>query len=361
MRLTIRICLLAMAAALMITLWARPKPLDDQLLALQVQQLTPHYREEVLALPAELQAMMLAYSDDSILLAKAQIALERYPGIAPPVFLTFGMSPDFQDVLKRYGEDVILPIHYFVEHEVFTLELMRSMSETARTVLGALRSWWHDDEGPGGQREGALNPEERGWYAIQFIDAEGYGLLAQFVMTPDGKVAWLQTERVLDALNQFFAGGISRLETRWRQDREVGAGDVAWAAVDVAVGVGAFKLLRMSRVPAVAGRPLSLSQRSAVLGAGLWRGSVVGVRVAKYGAPAILAYVALRHPSVINSLLGSLAAKLGVPVPVAQWLGWTILLVPVIFVFQLLLGPIARLLSGIAWMLRRSHKALAKG
>ena len=356
----LRVSLLAMLCALLITILARPKPLDEQLVELQVAQRMPHYAQQLAGQPAAIQALLLAYDSDPILLAKAQLALTRYPLLAPPIFQTFGMHPTFQDVLRRYGEDVVLPIHYFLTEEIFTLEVMRSLSETTRSVLDALRVWEDEDAEVAGRAGGRLSAEERAWYAIQFLDEEGYGFIAQFVLTPDGTVAWLQTERFLDAVNRFFASGLTGLETRWRRDQSVTMSDFGWAAVDVAVGVGAFKLLRMGRSAGVAGRSLSVSQRSAVMGAGLWRGTVIGTRIVKYGAPAVLAYMAVRHPSVINSLLGNLAEKLGLPVALVQWLGWTVVLLPVLLVLRFLLGPMAWLTIKTSQLLRWGHRALVQ-
>ena len=359
MKVFARIILLSMLGALLIAVLTRPKPLDEQLLHLQVVELMPQYARDVEAQPAQVQALLLAYADDPVLLGKARIALTRYPEIARPVFEAFGMNPSFRDVLRRYGEDVVLPIQYFLTQEVFTLELMRSMSDTARSVMGTLRGWWSDELQQKEETRGSLSAEERGWYAIQFIETEGYGFIGQFVLTPDGRVGWLQTERVLEALNRFFAGGLTGLESKWRRDQSVNLGDIGWAAVDVAVGVGAFKLLRMGR-GASAGRSLSVSQRSAIVGAGLWRGSVVGARIAKYGAPALLAYMAVRHPSVINSLLAATAEKLGLPVALVQWIGWSLLLLPLVFVLRFLLGPLAWAAVNMGRLLHWGHRSLVK-
>src|SRR5690606_26410503 len=107
-------------------------------------------------------------------LAKARLALLRYPDMARPIFLMLGESQDFQAVLRRYGEDVTLPIHFFLTHEVFTLELMRGLSETAQSALSAVRRMWNGNETASATSSGALTTEERGRYAVQFIKAEGY-------------------------------------------------------------------------------------------------------------------------------------------------------------------------------------------
>lgn len=343
--------LLAFLGALLITSLGRPRPLEDHLVHLQVKQVLPQHAAALSAEPAELQALFLAYADDPILVAKARLALMRYPDLARPVLLTYGASQLFQDVLRAYGEDVMLPVHYFQTHEIFTLELMRSMSDTARSALNAVRGLWADSPAPQDAASGALSREERGWYALHFLEAEGYQFLGQFVIAPDGEVGWVQTERILEGINRFFAGGLKGLETKFRRDEAIGAGDVGWAAVDAFIGVSAFKLLRMGRV-GTSGAALTFSERSAAVGAGLWRGSAMGARLVKYGAPAVLAYVAIRHPSVINAMLGTVAERLGLPVALVQIIGWTLVLIPFILILRFLLAPVVWILTAALRVLR---------
>jgi len=357
MRYLIPAGLIALLAALLITLQYRPEPLEERLVHLQVEQALPQYAEALAGEPPELQALFLIYADDPLLLAKARSALLRYPGMARPIFLAYGDDPDFQEILRRYGEDVVLPIHYFMVNEVLTLEWMRSLSETARSAMHTVQEWWPGTRPAEPLAREALTRDERGRYAIHFVQEEGYDFLGQFVLSAEGEVAWVQTERVLEGLNRFFAGGLKGLETRYRRGQPIAAGDVGWAALDIAVGVGAFKLLRMGRAGAAGGRSLTFSERSAALGAGLWRTSAIGVRMVKYGAPAVLAYMAVRHPSVINSLLAAAAEKLGVPVPVAQVVGWTLVLLPVVLLLRLLIAPLAALLAALVRLLRWADRA----
>src|SRR3546814_13275742 len=77
--------------------------------------------------------------------------------------------------------------------------------------------------------------------------------------------------------NSFFAGGLKGLETKLRRDEPIVAGDVGWAALDVAIGVGALKVLRMGKTGVAGGRSLTFSQRSAALGSGLWRTSAIEI------------------------------------------------------------------------------------
>lgn len=344
--------LFAFLGALLITSLYKPTPLEAQLVHLQVEQVLPEMANELTAEPAELQAIFLVYADDPVLLAKARLALLRYPDMAKPIFLAFEDSQEFRNVLRRYGEDVILPIHYFRTHEIFTLELMRGVSETTRSALSALQRLWNDNGAARNRADGALTSDERGRYAVQFLKEEGYDFLGQFVVDPKGDVAWVQTERVLEGINSFFAGGVKGLETKLRRDEAIAVGDVGWATLDVAIGVGALKVLRLGKTGAAGGRSLTVSQRYAALGSGLWRGSVIGTRLVKYGAPAVLVYIAIRHPSVINSLLGSVAETLGLPVGLVQVVGWTLVLLPILLLLRLVVGPLAWVLAGIASLLR---------
>jgi hypothetical protein len=356
-------CVLALLAALAIARLYPPEPLEAKLVHLQLAEAAPDVADQLAAESAEIQALFLSYAHDPVLIAKARLALLRYPEKIRPIFLMLGETREFQDALRKYGEDITLPIHYFVHHEVATLELLRSLSESAQSALDAVRRLW-DGNAPtqAGQigQTGALSPEARGRYAVHFVLAEGYDFLGQFVISPAGDVGWVQTERILEGLNNFFVGGIKGLETKLRREESIEAGDVAWAAVDVALGVTALKVLRLGKAGLAAGRPLTFSERTAALGSGLWRGSVVGLRLVKYGAPAVMAYIAIRHPSVINSMLGSAAETLGLPVALVQVVGWTLVLLPVMLLLRFLLGPLARMGVGLAGILRWLDRSLRR-
>src|SRR5690606_3451480 len=180
---------LALLTALLVTALSPPRPLEAQLMSLQVRQVLPEMAEELEREPAALQALLLSYAEDPVLRAKARVALLRYPEMARPILLAFGDDPSFQDVLRRYGEDVLLPIHYFMNNDVLTLALMHRFSDTARSTMDALRGLWGEEtltREP--VAEGALTSEVRAAYAIQFIAAEGHDFLGQFVTNVRGEV-----------------------------------------------------------------------------------------------------------------------------------------------------------------------------
>lgn len=345
---------LAVCVALLVAGLFAPRSLDARIIQVQLEQASPELASELAPEPLDLQALFLAYADDPVLLVKARLALLRHGALARPVLRELGDTPGFQQALRSYGEDIVLPVHYFMENEIATLALMRNLGEASRAALATLRQLW----GSAAAEEAAsapLDARERGLYAVHFLNAEGYDFLGQFVQGADGTVRWVQTERVLEGLNQLLASGIRGIETRYHRDEPIDAMAIGHAALDVAVGITAFKVLRMGRVAApVAGTTQSLAtaQRSVVLGAGLWRGSVVAQRLLKYGAPAVLAYMAVRHPSLINALFGSVAETLGLPVRWVQVVGWTLVLLPVFWALSFLLVPLAWVLGGAGRFLR---------
>ncbi len=341
--------LLALLAALAITWLWKPQPVEAQLIHLQVSRLLPEYAAELRQESAELQALFIDYSDDAVLSAKARIALLRYPDMARAILPLYGGEPQFKQVLREYGESIMPPIHYFMTHEVGTLGVMQGASALAQSAGKAVARFWDKDPAASppdpAVNDAALTPTQRGWYAIQFIESEGYDFLGQFVVSPDGQVGWVQTERLLEGVNAFFAGGVRSLESKLRRDEQVELGDMGWAALDVAIGVSALKVLRMGRSGAIATRSMNFSQRSAALGSSLWRGSAVAGFLVEFGAPAVLAYLVVRHPSVLNSMFGALASTLGLPAGLVQVLGWTLVLLPIVFLGRFLLGPIALLFA----------------
>lgn len=344
-------------SALLALVW-KPAPLEEQLIHLQLSDRLPQYADELRREPLELQALFVDYADDPVLVVKARLAMQRYPHMAKPILELYGSETVFQDVLRDYGEHVVPPIYYHLTTDIKTIAAQRRAEAFVGSVRDKWRRFWGAEGEEGGspsESAGGITAEERGWYAVVFIQEEGHDFLGQFVVGANGRVSRVQTERVLEALNSFFAGGVRRLEAKMRRDEPVGLGDAGWAAVDLAVGVSALKVLRLGRSTAAGTRSMSFSERSAALGSSLLRGSSIGLRVAKYGAPLALGYIAVRHPSILNSLFREAAAFLGVPVFVVQAFGWALVLLPFILIGQALLRPLAFVLIGLGKALRWSE------
>ncbi|PKO55999.1 MAG: hypothetical protein CVU28_04510 [Betaproteobacteria bacterium HGW-Betaproteobacteria-21] len=334
-------------AASFVALW-RPGSFDERLVQLQVERLWPQQAATLSEAPLELRALLVDYADDAVLLAKAQVALMRYPEMAREVLLAFGDEPDFRAMLREYGESVIAPVYYFMHNEVGTVGVLKQaglVADRLRALAGR----------PVETSALELAPAvERGRYAIGFVRAEGHDFIGQFVVREDGEVRWLQSERVLEGINTFFAGGIRALETKARLDQPIGIGDIGQAGIDVAIGVGVFKLVKAARTGTAATRQAGLANRSVALAPVLVKQSAVASRLLRIGAPLAAGYLMIRHPSLINDGFGWLAERLGWPVGLVQFGGWALLLLPLLMLAGSLLRPLG---MALALLSRASYAA----
>lgn len=335
-------------AASLASMW-RPGSFDERLVQLQVERLWPQQAAALSEAPLELRALLVDYAEDAVLLAKAQVALMRYPEMTSEVLLAFGDEPDFRAVLREYGEAAIAPVHYFMHNEIGTVAALKQ----AGLVFDRLRALGGRVVEPSAVE---LAPAvERGRYAIGFIRTEGHNFIGQFVVREDGEVRWLQSERVLEGINTFFVGGIRALEAKAQLDQPIGIGDLGQAGIDVAIGVGVFKLIKAARTGAVATRQAGLAQRSVALAPVLVRQSALATRLLRIGAPLAMGYLMIRHPSLINDGFGWLAERLGLPAGLVQFGGWALLLLPLLMLAGAVLRPVGMALA----LLSRASFAVA--
>ncbi|GHA28103.1 hypothetical protein GCM10007082_30440 [Oceanisphaera arctica] len=345
------ICGLALLLATVFSVVVRPVPIEQRLIQIQAGDVLkgfPGIEEE----PVRVQAVLLDLADNPLLLVKAQAAFIRYPAMARSVFSLYGKEPEFQEILLRYGETVLPPIHHFMTHPIHTIELINQADQRYLAIkqyfTGIPDSASTGSPGPGQYQ--ALSPEERGWYAVNFIKSEGHDFLGQFVVDAQGETRWITTERMLEGLNQFFTSGIRRLETKYRAGEELTAGDIGWASVDVLVLTSAVKVLRMGRAAAVTTKAASRGTRSAALAARVSQGGRMVLSSARYAKwPLVFGagYLVMTHPSLVSDLLAGVADVLGYPVLVVQFAGWLLLLIPVLYLGSWLLWLVGPLLMGL--------------
>lgn len=377
--------ILSIVAATLISVSANPEPYAHRLQRVAVQETLPQMADVLAHQPAAVNAVFLHYAGDETLVLNARLALLRYPAKTRRILSLYGTDPAFQEILAAYGASVIPPIDYFLNHDIGTLKVMKLARETLRT---ATRLWNGDAPPPSkgmfADDEPALSAVERGGYAIAFIRKEGHDFLGQFVVDSAGQAHWIQSERVLQNINSFFASGIRSLETKYRKDEEVGATDYLWAGVDVLATAAAVKALRVARTGtatagvgvetaaaagtgARAAESASVMRRTAALAPALIRAGGLGGRIAKYGAVAAVAYIVLRHPSLITGLAKEIARIAGLPVWTVPLAVWAVILLPVlyfsVFLLRLVLRPLLLLTSAIAaclaWLDRRDKQTLA--
>jgi len=346
---------LATAIALVATVSSRPMLIEERLIRIQAEEALAEF-PSIETQPLEVQAALLDMADDELLLLKARAAYLRYPAMTREIFPVFGPEPEFREILRLYGENILPPIHYFLGNPIGTIELMNDLADKYQAAVEFFTGNGKTDTETANKQNSPeakqLTREERGWYAVRFIQEEGHDFLGQFVVNDQREVIWVRTERVLENINQFFASGIRNLEIQHRLDDEISAADIGWASVDVLVFASALKVLRVGRAVAVSSRGAAGGVRSAALTARLTNSGRMLMTTARYAKwPAVVGagYLLITHPGIINDFLAEVSEILGYPAKLVQFLGWMLILLPVLYigswVFRLIVRPTLALLS----------------
>lgn len=360
--------IVAVIAAVAISLTWQPMSFEERAIQLQLDQSSPELGAALKDEPLGVKAVFVDYADDKMLLLKAQAALMKYPQMAREIFPLYGDAPGFREILLAYGESVLPPIDYFLNNDVYSVNFahyagrkMRAAKRSARRLMaGDQRTANRDTATPSADANAdaanTLTAEQRGWYAVKYIQNEGHNFLGQFVVDGQGKPKWIQSERVMEDASALLTSGIRGLETKVQTRQPVTAGDVGWAAVDTLVVVSAVKLLRIGEAAAASGESLNASTRTAALASRLARGSRLGSRIVQYGkwpAIAVAAYMAVRHPSIMSDAFGGLAHFVGLPAWVGVFAGWTLLLLPVLYLATWFMRVFARPIAAVLRTLLR--------
>lgn len=355
---------IAATIALVLGVTLQPEAIEGRLVKLQTAEAYPD-NERLSTQPLEVQAVMLDYRHDTLLRLKAEAGLTEVPELAHEVLVRFGAEPEFQDVLRQYGSAAFLPIYYFMHNEVRSLEWREAAVRQWQAVKAHAHEFW--EEGSGNTQQSSefdarqmgsdLTPEQRGWYAVNLVAEEGHDFLGQFTQDDRGEVKWLQSERWLEAGNNLFAGGIRQLETQWQRGQPLSYGDFGWALADGAVMVSAVKVLRMGRAGSMAVGSTTQVSRGTVLATRAGAASRL-VKVGRYAKwPVVMAgsYLVIRHPALLDDGMALLAETFGYPVWLVRFLGWTILLLPCLYLGTWILRAIVPLAIRV---LRSSARAL---
>lgn len=355
------LCTLAVAAALAIGYFSTSTPYYEQLIRIQAEQQLGPIDKNIGNEPLDIQAMLLDYSGDKTLTLKAWIALSKYPAQTREVLRLYGSEPEFQDVLRRFGEPVIPVVKYFLDNDVLTLKVMETVKSAGQSIGNSATAAWNWATGKvatppnanANPQQNSLGPTERGRYAINFVRGEGHQFLGQFDVDIQGQAHWNQTNRVVIGVSSFFTSGISNLERKYDLHDEVKINDVFFAGIDVIPMVAALKLLQAGKMVAASGKELSLVSRTRIYGAKLIPKSGVFLRLGKYAAIAATVYIVASHPSLINSLFEEAAKLLGLDPWLVQFVGWAILITLLLYPFSWVLMILARVvLLGLSWLER---------
>ena len=353
---------MALAVALILTVSSTPMPIEERLIRVQVED-TLHDFPGLENEPIEVQAALLDMADDELLLLKARAAFLRYPEMARELFPLYGPDEEFREILRLYGENILPPIYCFLSRPIGSIEWMNTAASGYQTVIDLVTGNRQSPEKETTAGTGKLLPVERGWYAVRFIQDEGHDFLGQFVVSAQGEVTWVRTERILENINQLFASGIRNLEIQYRTDGDISAPDIGWASVDVLVFASALKVLRVGRAMAVSTKGAARGTRSAALTTRLANSGRMILGSARYAKwPAVIGagYLVVTHPSIINDVFAEVAEVLGYPAWLVQFLGWFLILVPVLYitswVIRFLVRPSIALLSALASGLSRLNR-----
>lgn len=348
---------MALLLAVLASYASRPVPIEQKFVSIQAQEALPGF-DRIGSEPIDVQAAVLDLGDDPLLLLKAEAALLTYPDMARTILPLYASEPEFRDVLRTYGEHALPPIEFFLRERVRSIEWMNKATrqyQRAKDYIAELRGSSADAPEEPDKNE-VLTPEERGWYAVNFIRDEGHDFLGQFVVAPSGETQWVQTERVTEGIAGFFTSGIRQLESNYRTGDDISVSDIGWASVDVLVFASAVKVLRAGRAVARTTRGASFSTRSAALAArvtGSGRLLLSSVRYAKWPVLIGAGYLVVRHPSVINDFFAGVADVLGVSPVAIQIAGWLLILLPAMYIASWLVWPAIVLLR---WLLAALYR-----
>ncbi|MDT8408416.1 MAG: hypothetical protein RQ741_02335 [Wenzhouxiangellaceae bacterium] len=337
----------AVVIAGLVSALASHEPFEGRLVRLETERALPSLASWLQQESTEINAIFLDYARNPALWMSGSLAILRHGDVARDVLLEYGLLPQFQDVLVSFGADAVLPVSYFRSHDVATLRAQHWLGERYQQ----LGRWWSEEVDV---TPSELTPYRRGLMGIALLDDHGHALLKQFVVSDQGRPQWLQGERVVAGVGGFFTSGLRDLESRWRRGDDIGAGDLGWAGLDLAVMAGAVKVLRAGKA-ARSVRPASVGAPGASASG---RGFAKLSRTAKITTLAGAAYVVVRHPSLVSALGANLSRWLGWPVWMGQFLIWLIVLLPLLIMARLayrwLLAPLLWLLVPV---LRRCLKA----
>jgi hypothetical protein len=293
----------------------------------------------------EIQSVLLDYSKDKELILKTQLAMMKYPDKTRKLLLQFGSDSDFKLILKAHGERVIPVVDHFLISDIMQSIKLR---DSAGNLINDFKNWWNDQEG---DIQTELGSEQQGWYAIQFIKNEGDDFLGQFVIDDQGKVKWIQIERITESLTAFFSGGVRGLETRYVTDQEITGNDLLWASVDVLAVAGTFKLLRAGRQVARTGKSIGLTRTTTLFGSRLMKTGLAG-RIFKVSAVAATTFVVIKHPTLITSAFAEIGRLIGIPPMLAQVIGISLLAFVFLYPFSWLMKIIIRpVITVVKWLL----------
>lgn len=283
-------------------------------------------------------------ADDRVL----EVALEQYPDRAPAIAITYGHLDLFRDQLARFGPQVV-PIVAAYENSFTTADALRIAGQALESVTKQLAG------DPGARDLAPITPQDRGLIALLNMREEGNAFVGQWEITDNGEAKRIPSRLVTLAGPELLLGGLTALERRVLQEREIDWRTYGLAAVDVAAIAAGVGVLRLARTATRGLRTVPAASRTAMLPGARDLGEVLGIKAMRFGLPIGLGALMVLHPDVFTQYLWILAESLGLPGVLGPIIGWSIVIVPLAFLLSWallsvrLLRFMARLLAGVAW------------
>jgi hypothetical protein len=285
-------------------------------------------------------------------------ALEQYPESAPRVAITYGHLELFQEQLARFGPQVV-PIVAAYQNSLTLADALQIAGQTLEQVRNRLGG------DPRAISLAPLTPEERGLIALLKMRDEGNAFVGQWEITAAGEAKRVPSRFVILGGSELLAGGLTALERRIVQEREVDWQTYGLAAVDVAAIAAGVGLLRFAGT-AARGARAGLAAETPTLRSGAFAtAKVLGIGAVRYGLPLGLVVLMVLHPGVFTHYLWLFASSLGIPGIIGPLVGWGIVIVPLAFLLSWmllsarLLRFAGRLLAGAAHGCRQLAVRLA--
>jgi hypothetical protein len=348
---TLSFLIVAVFVAAILSFCLKSPPLDEQFINLSVEQNLSYFSDVLDKESSETKAILLDYADNQELVLKTWIALKKYPHTAEQIFFIYDKEPEFQKIILKFGEDVIPVIDYFMQNEITSLTVQKTLGNLWQALQDAVSPAENDTNK---NIIAQLTPQQRGGYAIIYINQDGYNFLGQFAIDRNGNAQWIQTDRVTKALVNLFTSGIRDIEKKYKTNEEITNGDILWAGVDV-FALSSIKLLKASKAVSASKelssskKLLSLTKTTSVFSAKLIKNKTVQ-SLLKYSTIATTLYITITHPSLINSMLDCVANLLGMNPEIVKMLSWTIIIFLLLYPFLWLFNSLVR---PLVWVIRK--------
>ena len=287
---------------------------------------------------------------------EACLAEQRYPEKAIALFLLFGETSEFQENLRRFGYQQVIPVvYYFLENTSLSFRIRSSIGRGITALREGQLPSWEEVTQP-------LIPEERAWIAVMRIKEENNTFLGRFAIRENGDVHPLTSERVFAIGKELIAGGILSLERKYQMGEKVTLVDISLAGADVALGgiVGARAVGLLKNT--TKGVLMTAKASKTTTRATLFSRAAIAVprflatsKMMRYGAIGLGAYLLFKHPRAFNAFLGAIGERLGITPVLFQVLAWLMILGICISIFWAIFGWLTRLIT-LSIRIMRDHR-----